>query len=76
MNKLVLLGLFLMLLGGALVVFDEFSYDKKHERTVLGTDFSVTTRETKKIPVAVSGTILGVGALVTVIGAAKRKGRA
>jgi len=75
LNQIVLLGLFLMLLGGALVVFDEFSYDKKHERSVLGADLSITTRETKKIPIAVSGTILGVGALVTVIGAAKRKRR-
>jgi hypothetical protein len=74
-NKLVLLGVVLMLFGGALVVFNEFSYDKKHETNILGADLSVTTKESKSIPLPLSGTILGVGAVVTVIGALKGKKR-
>lgn len=73
MNKLVLIGIVLMVIGAALFVFDEFSYDKEHEQSFLGADLSVTTRESKRIPKPASGTILGVGALVTVIGAAKGK---
>ena len=75
MKKLIVIGVILMAVGGGLMVFNEFSYDKKHEAEILGAELSATTTETKKIPIALSGTILGVGALVTVIGALKgRKG--
>jgi hypothetical protein len=72
-KKLILLGVVLMAVGGALMVFDEFSYDKKHETEIFGAELSATTTETKRIPLALSGTILGVGAVVTVVGALRSK---
>ena len=73
MKNLMIVGLVLLALGGALMIFNTFSYREKHETNILGAELSVTTKESKRIPYLVSGTILGVGAALTIIGALKRK---
>jgi len=71
---LVVVGLLLVLAGGALWVLGEIPYEEEHRANVLGAELSVTTTEKKRIPVAVSGTILGLGVVLTVIGAVKARG--
>lgn len=73
MKKLILLGVALMAVGGALMVFNHFSYEKEHQAEIFGAELSATTTETKEIPLALSGTILGLGAALTVIGALRSK---
>ena len=72
MKNLLLVGIVLMAVGAALLVFDTFKTREKHEASILGADLSVTTTERKKIPSFVGGTVLAVGAAVTVIAAVKR----
>jgi len=72
---MVILGLLLVLLGGGLFVVGEISYDKEHHAEVLGMDLSAKTTETRKIPVVVSGSILALGVVLTLVGALRRPGR-
>ena len=73
MKNLLILGLVLLALGGGLMIFNTYSYREKHEANILGAELSVTTKESKRIPYAVSGTLLVVGAALTIIAATKRK---
>jgi hypothetical protein len=73
MKNLLLVGIVLMIVGGALMVFDVYTHREKHEANVFGMKLSVTENEPRRVPRLVSGTILAVGAAVTVIGALKRK---
>ena len=75
MKWLMIVGVVLMLVGGALMVKGFVSVEDKHEVNVLGAEFSVTETDRKAIPVALSGTILGVGALLTVIAAVRSRAR-
>ena len=75
MKNLIVLGVLLMVVGGALMVWDRVPVKEKHEATVFGAKLSVTEKHDRKIPVAVSGTILGVGAALTLIGALKKTSR-
>ncbi len=73
MRGLIVVGLVLVALGGGLMVFDEFRTEEKHEATILGKELSVTTTEKKRIPLALSGTILGLGAALTLVGALRKR---
>jgi hypothetical protein len=75
MKWLMIVGVVLMLVGGALMVKGFVSVEDKHEVNVLGAEFSETETDRKAIPVALSGTILGVGALLTVIAAVRSRAR-
>jgi hypothetical protein len=63
----------LLLIGGGLMVKDFFIVETKHEAEFLGVEFSVTEERRKTIPLMLSGTILVVGAIVTVLGVARGK---
>jgi hypothetical protein len=64
-----------MLAGGILLVKGSYTETQKHEANIFGAELSVTEKDRKPIPKALSFTLLGVGAAVTVIGAMKsRKG--
>jgi len=73
MKNLLLVGIVLMIVGGVLMVFDVYTHREKHEANILGMELSVKTQEKRRVPRLLSGTILGVGAAVTVIAATKRK---
>ena len=74
MKALMAVGILLVLLGGGLMVMGSIEYEDKHEAEILGIEVSATETEEKRIPLAVSGTILGLGAVRTVVGAVKMKG--
>ena len=74
MKALIAIGILLVLLGGGLMVMGSVEYQDEHEAEVLGIEMSVTEEDERRIPLAVSGTILGLGAVLTVVGAVKMKG--
>lgn len=74
MKNLMPIGIAFLALGAALMIIGFIPVREKHEANVLGASLSVTTTESRRIPYAVSGTLLGVGAVLTIVGAAKRKG--
>jgi hypothetical protein len=73
MKFLVIVGIVLMVVGGALMVKGFVTVEDKHEVNILGAELSVTEKDKKTIPVVVTGTILAVGAVLTVVGAARSK---
>lgn len=73
MKALIIVGILLMLLGGVLMVKGFLTVENEHEANILGAKVSVTEHERRKIPLALSGTVLGVGAVLTVLGAAKSR---
>ena len=73
MKQLMILGVVLMLVGGALMLKGSYTSKTKHEANIFGTKLAVTGEDQKSIPLALSGTLLGVGAIITVIGALKAK---
>jgi hypothetical protein len=73
MKGLIALGILLMALGGALMIWNEIPYKEKHETKLLGAKISVTEQKQRRIPRALSGTVLGVGAALVVIGALRKK---
>jgi len=75
MKWLMIVGVVLMLAGGALMVKGFVTVEDKHEVNVLGAELSVTETDRKAIPMALSGTLLGVGALLTVIAAVRSRAR-
>jgi hypothetical protein len=75
MNKLVIAGILLMILGGGLGIKDHFTETERHTASILGAEISVTETETRPIPVAVSVGLFGVGAALAVIGALQEKNR-
>ena len=68
MKAVLIIGVSLMLLGGGLMVMGHVNVEDHHEVEILGADISITETERKRIPLAVSGTILGVGAALTLLG--------
>lgn len=74
MKALIVVGILLVLLGGGLLVFGGIPYEERHEIETPVGDFGATTREEKRVPVVVSGTLLALGAVLTVVGAVKLKG--
>jgi hypothetical protein len=75
MKGLIILGLALVVLGGGLMIWGYIPHEEKHSANVLGIEMSVTEKHRTKIPVALSGTLLGLGAAITIAGALKsRKG--
>lgn len=75
MNKLIIAGILLMILGGGLAIKDHFTETERHSASILGAEISVTETETRPIPIWVSATLFGVGAALTVIGAMQDKTR-
>jgi len=75
MKALILLGVVLMLVGGGLMVKGFLTVEDKHEANLFGAKLSVTEQDRKPIPLAVSGTLLGVGAALTIVAAVKSKAR-
>ena len=75
MKWLIVIGIVLMIVGGGLMVMGFVNVEEKHEMSILGADLSATTTDRKRIPMAVSGTLLGVGAVLTVVGAVRSKNR-
>ena len=73
MKYLMIVGIVLMLIGGGLMVKGFVTVEDKHEANILGAEISVTEKDKKPIPMALSGTILAVGAIITVVGAMKGK---
>ena len=73
MKNMMWLGLVLVIVGGGLMIWGYIPYEEKHGANVMGMEMSVTTHEKKRIPVALSGTILGVGAAIMIISALKQK---
>ena len=73
MKWLIVVGIVLMLIGGGLMVKGFVTTEDKHEANIFGAEISVTEKDKHRIPMAVSGTLLAVGAAVTVIGAVKRE---
>lgn len=75
MKNLIALGLALIAIGGGLMIWGYIPHEEKHSTEILGMEMSVTEKKRTKIPVALSGTLLAVGAIITVVGALKtRKG--
>lgn len=74
MGRVMLIGIILLALGGVLMAIGHFSYQDTDPVVEIGS-LEITKTETKqrRIPVAVSGSILGVGAVLTVVGAMKKK---
>jgi hypothetical protein len=64
-------GVLLMLLGGGLMIKGYFTTEQEHEANILGAKISVTEKDRRKIPKAVSGTLLAVGAVLTVAAAVR-----
>ena len=72
MKWMIGVGILMMLLGGSLMVIGHVKVQDVHSAEILGADISVTEIDKKPIPLAVSGSLLGVGAVLTVAGALKR----
>lgn len=73
MKSLIGLGLALVVLGGGLMIWGYIPHEEKHSAEVMGMEMSVTEKHRTKIPVALSGTLLGLGAVITVVGALKTR---
>lgn len=67
------IGLLLVAIGAGLMIFNEISWKEKHEANVFGAELSVTTKEKRRIPFVVSGSLLGLGAILAVIGATRKQ---
>jgi len=75
MKALIVLGIVLILLGGGLMVKGFLTVEDKHEVDFLGAKVSVTEKDRRQIPPLVTGTLLAVGAALTVIGAVRLESR-
>lgn len=73
MNKLIIGGILLMILGGGLAIKGHFTEQTTRGHEILGTEFTTTDNERKTIPQWVSASLLGVGAILAVIGALQGK---
>lgn len=73
MKNLMIVGIVLMIVGGALMLKGSYTSTTKHEANIFGAELAVTANDEKRIPFVLSGTLLGVGAIITVIGAMKAK---
>ena len=74
MKALVVVGIVLMVLGAAGLIIGFVSYEDTDPVVDIGPiEVTKTTEKRKRIPTALSATVLGVGAVVTVVGAMKGK---
>lgn len=73
MKWLIVAGVGLMLLGGGLMLKGSYTSKTKHEANIFGAKVGITAKDEKPIPKLLSGTLLGVGAIVALIGAARVK---
>ena len=73
MRWLVIVGIVLMLVGGGLMIKGYVTTEQKHSANIFGARLSVTETDETRIPVVVSGAILGVGAALAIIGALRGK---
>ena len=72
MSGLKILGIVLIVLGAVALGYQSFSYDKKHELFRIGdAAATVTTTETKKIPMWVGFVLVGGGVVLLVAGGKK-----
>lgn len=75
MKNVMILGIVLLIVGAVLMAFGFVSYKDTDPVVDLGKiEITKTTTKQRRIPVAVSGTIMGVGAVLTVVGAMKKSG--
>lgn len=73
MKQLMIVGIVLMVVGGALMLKGSYTKTEKHEANIFGAKLEVTAEDEKSIPILLSGTLLGVGAIIAIIGAMKTK---
>jgi hypothetical protein len=74
MKLLLVIGIVLLLGGGALLAFGYVTHRDTDPVVEIGKlEITKTRTERKRIPPVVSGTIMGVGAVLTIAGALKRK---
>jgi hypothetical protein len=71
-KSLVILGLALILIGGGLMVFGKIRY-RDTDPVVKELGISKTETKEKGMPLALTGTLIGVGAALTVVGALKSR---
>jgi uncharacterized membrane protein YidH (DUF202 family) len=69
MKLMLVLGVILMLIGGGLMVKGYVTVEDKHSAKIFGQELSVTEKDKKPIPPILSGTLLVVGAALTVAAA-------
>jgi len=73
MKGLLGIGIILLVVGAALMVAGSFTYKDTDPVIDLGkVEITKTTTKERRIPMAVSGTVMGVGAALTVAGAMKK----
>lgn len=73
MNRLVVVGILLMILGGGLAIKGYYTEEETHGASILGAHITVTDSEKRPIPMWVSASLLGVGMTLTVIGALRSR---
>ena len=71
-KALMILGLALILIGGGLMIFGKIRY-RDTDPVVKELGISKTETKEKGIPIALTGTLIGVGAVLTVVGAVKSR---
>lgn len=73
MNWKQIVGLVLIAAGVAGFAYGEISWTReKHEGNVLGLEFSIKETETREIPKWLSGGVVGLGALLLLVGGRRR----
>jgi hypothetical protein len=73
MNWKQIVGVVLIAAGIAGFVYGEITWtEEKHEGNVLGLEFSVKETETREIPKWLSGGVVGLGALLLLVGGTRR----
>jgi len=74
MKAVMIIGIVLLVLGAALMTFGYIEHRDTDPVVELGNiEITQTHTEKRRIPVAVSGTLLAVGAVLTIVGAVKRR---
>ena len=73
MKMVMILGIVLLLVGAGLMVVGYVSYRDTDPVVNIGKlEITKTSTKRKPIPVAVTGTLMGVGAVLTIVGAVQR----
>jgi ABC-type enterobactin transport system permease subunit len=73
MKGLLGIGIVLLIVGGALMVMGSFTYKDTDPVIDLGkVEITKTTTKERRIPIAVSATVMGVGAALAIVGALKK----
>ena len=71
-KALITVGLALILIGGVLMVYGRIRY-RDTDPVVKELGISKTETKEKGIPIALTGTLIGVGAVLTIVGATKSR---